>query len=139
MAVAVAVTSVSAADPAAGRDSTQASLIIRGTLTLSANYGGVSSHGDTMNLAGFCASDYVPKYVRIWEDQGAGNAPLGYSFLYAHGTTQANGVLVVLGTSAAGGATTGTTEFTQGNAYSTGSPSLDAAVLRFEACFAKNV
>ena len=140
MAVAVAITSIVAADPSAGLDSTRTRGIIEGTLTLSGNYGGASSHGDTMNLAvQQYMSDYPPVWVDIREDVGSGNAPLGYSYRYASGTTAANGVLQVLGTQASGGATKGLTEFTQNAAYSTGTPSLDGAVLRFKAYFAKEV
>lgn len=137
MAVAVAIQSAIVQDPSQGIDKTQNKLKVRGTFTLSGNYGGASSHGDTVVFANdLIKSDYPPDYVRVWEDQGAGNAPLGYTFLYNRGTTPANGVLVVLGTSAAGGATTGTTEFTEAGAYSGGTPSLNGAVLQFEASFA---
>lgn len=139
MAVAVAISSISN-DPSGGLDNTQNEVIVDGTLTLSGNYGGASTHGDTVNFTGAAGWDQVkstlvPRRVEIFEDQGAGNAPLGYGFLYFHGTTQANGVLVVLGTAASGGAEVGATEFTEAAAYSDGSPSLDAAVLRFRAWF----
>lgn len=137
MSVAVAISSI-ANDPSGGLDATQNEEIVEGTLTLSGNYGTASSHGDPVSFANDAIkSSSVPRRVEIFEDQGAGAAPLGYSFLYAHGTTQLNGVLVVLGTQASGGALVGATEFTQGSAYSGGTPSLNGAVLRFKAWFSK--
>lgn len=136
MSVAVAFTSRVASDPGGIVDHTMNTEVVYGTLTLTNNYGTAGSHGDVMSLVSDkVKSQQIPKWVRIWEDQGAGNAPLGYEFLYATGTTQANGKLVVLGTGSTAAAKTGLTEFTQGDAYSTGSPSLNNAVLRFEAAF----
>ena len=138
MAIAVAITSIVNADPSAGIDNTQRREIVEGTLTLTANYGGVSSHGDTVNFAvAGIKSDYPPVFVEVTENQGAGNAPLGYMYIYNNGTTGANGVLTILGTGASSGQ--GGTEITEGSAYSTFTPSLNNAVLRFRAAFAKNV
>lgn len=141
MAVAVNIISSVVEDPSQGLDSTRTRLIVEGTLTLSGNYGGVASNGDTVSFAGFdvLKTSLPPVFVEIKENQGAGVAPLGYGFLYAKGTTLANGVLTILGTSAAGGAKVGATQFTQGDAYSTGTPSLNGAVLRFRAAFVKMV
>lgn len=139
MSVAVAVSSIVAADPSGGLDITNNEEIVEGTLTLSNNYGGASTHGDTVDFSGVVQSSLPPRRVEIFENQGAGNAPLGYGFVYANGTTQANGVLTVLGTPATGAATTGATEFTQGSAYSGGTPSLAAAVLRFKAWFPRGL
>jgi len=55
---------------------------------------------------------------------------LGYNYVYANGTTQANGVLQI---------TSGTTEVTEATAYSGLSPSLNNVVLRFRAAFAWGV
>lgn len=136
MAVAVAVNSIVAQDPSRGVDRTQSRIVVTGTLTLTGNYGAGGSHGDIVSFASDkVKSQQPPTWVEILENQGAGNAPLGYTFRYFNGTTQLNGKLVVQGTSAAGGAETGTSEFTQGAAYSAGTPSLNNAVLRFRAEF----
>lgn len=143
MSIAVAVSSIVTADPSNGTDITQNEVIVEGTLTLSANYGGASTHGDTVNFATATSpagttpiqSSLAPRRVEVFENQGAGNAPLGYTYIYNNGTDQTNGVLTILGTPAVGAATTGATEFTQGAAYSGGTPSLLAAVLRFKAWF----
>lgn len=139
MSVAVAISSI-ANDSSGGLDATQNEEIVDGTLTLSGNYGVANGHGDIVNFANdLIKSTGLPRQVEIFEDQGAGNAPLGYQFAYNHGTDLTNGKLVVLGTPASGGATTGATEFTQGSAYGGGTPSLSAAVLRFRAYFPKLV
>ncbi len=133
MSVAVAVSSPVAADPASGLDNTRTRQIVTGTLTLSGNYGGASTHGDTVNFASpFIQSDYPPTWVEVHADQGAGNSPslIGYSFRYFAGTTQGNGVLVIGQTGA---------ELAEGSAYSSASPSLNGAVLQFRAEFAKMV
>jgi len=138
MSVAVAVASIVSTDPSGGLDATQGEEIVEGTLTLSGNYGSSGSHGDTINFAlPQVESQLPPRRVEIFENQGAGTAPLGYTYIYNNGTTQANGVLTILGTPASGGAEVGATEFTQGAAYSAGSPSLSGAVLRFKAWFSK--
>lgn len=131
MAVAVAITSIVNADPSGGLDSTRTRQVVEGTMTLSGNYGTASSHGDPVDFSSaFIQSDYSPTFVVIKEDQGAGNAPLGLKFNYATGTTIANGVLQI---------NNGTTEITEGTAYSGTSPVLNAVVLRFKAWFAKMV
>lgn len=137
MAVAVAFTSIVASDPANGLDATRSRIIVEGTLTLTANYGTNSSHGDTVNFSGVANSDLPPAWVDIREDQGAGNAPLGFRYIYNSGTTQANGVLTIVGSGASSGQ--GGTEITEGGAYSGTTPSLNNAVLRFRAAFPKNV
>ena len=139
MAVAVAIGSIVTTDPAAGLDATRSRLIVEGTLTLSSTYGDVGGHGDVVNFeSAQVGSSLPPAWVEIREDQGAGNAPLGYVFVYATGTNQSNGKLMVLNQATAA-AKTGMVEFTQGDAYSTGTPTLDAAVLRFRAAFVKNI
>lgn len=137
MAVAVAIGNITQ-DPAGGLDSTRSSLVVFGTLTLSANYGGVSSHGDTVSFAvPQIATDYLPKIVLVTESVAAGSAGFGYQYTFYPGTTLANGVLNIKGTGAASGQ--GGTEITEGSAYSTFTPSLNGAVLNFMAWFCKNV
>lgn len=137
MAVAVAISSIVTTDPSQGLDKTMNEQIVDGTLTLTGNYGTGSSHGDTINFGTFdqIKSQQPPRLVEIFEAPTAGTAPLGYQYIYAQGTTQANGKLVILGTAASGSATTGSPEYTEGTAYSSGSPSLSGAVLRFRAWF----
>lgn len=140
MSVAVAIASIVNSDPASGLDDTRTRQIVEGTLTLSGNYGAVAGHGDIVNFASDkVKSNLPPVFVEIKEDQGAGVAPLGYGLVFATGTTQLNGKLVVFGGNAAPGAKVGATEFTNGDAYSTGTPSLDGVVLRFRAAFVKNL
>lgn len=107
-------------------DVTQQSFIVEGTIVLSGNYGGASTHGDTLNFSGLptIGSNALPSWVEFGEFPVAGAAPTGYSFGYAPGTTQANGVLTIMNGAA--------TEYTQGSAYS--APLL-AAVIRFRAEF----
>ena len=135
MAVTVSVQSAVTADASGGIDITNNQYLVEGKLTLTGNYGVAAGHGDIVNFSGVVPSQLPPRFVQIFEDQGAGLAPLGFEFIYTHGTTQANGKLVILGTPAAGGALVASPEFTQGNAYLTGVPSLNNVVLRFRAWF----
>ncbi len=131
--VTVKVGSAIAADPGSGLDSTQNTLEVEGSLTLSGTYGGASTHGDTMSLVGFAASDYAPKDVEIWQEPTSGTGPTHYAFLYGRGTTQANGVLIVQDM------TTGL-EITENSAYPAALTNTDAPPnIRFKASFAKNV
>ena len=116
MAVIVTVTDV---------DRTQSKLIVQGTLTLSGNYGGAATHGDTLSFASLdqIKSDSLPTMVDIYEAPAAGTAPNGYIFGYCPGTTPANGVMTVMNN---------LTEYTQATAYSAG---LLAAVIKFWAEF----
>jgi hypothetical protein len=132
MAIAVAISSTGY-DPSGGVDTTRNSVIVTGTLTLTGNYGGASTHGDTVNFAQFdqIKSSYIPKWVRVYEQPSAGTAALGFTYIFCPGTTQANGVLQIL--SAVG------TEISEGGAYSGTSPSLNNAVLYFEAAFPRDI
>ena len=132
--VTVTVGSMIPADPGSGLDSSRNTLEVEGTLALSGTYGGASTHGDTMNLAGFCASDYAPKDVEVWQEPVAGVAPVAYVFLWGRGTTQANGVLIVQDFTGA--------EITEGAAYPDAllaNRDVPAPIVRFKASFAKNV
>jgi hypothetical protein len=133
--IAVQITSIVADDPSGGLDRTRTRMIVEGTLTLSGNYGTGSSHGDTVNFAQFdqIKSGQPPVWVEVHENQGAGSAALGYTYIYQNGATQGNGVLTILGGAAASGQ--GGAEITQGSAYSGFTPSLNGAVLRFRAAF----
>jgi hypothetical protein len=109
----------------ARNDTTQATQIVRGTLTLSGNYGTNSSHGDTLSFAGIFGiqSRSVPLRVLIYEAPPAGTAPSFYSAVFQPGTTNANGAVNF---SLAG------TEYTEGNAYS---GAISTAIWKFEAVF----
>lgn len=123
MSIAIAITNV---------DVTQNQLIVDGTLTLSGNYGGGATHGDTLSFAGQdqIKSSQVPTFVEIWEAPPAGTSATGYWYNYSPGSTQANGVMQVFGTGAAAG--NASQEYTQGSAYS---GALTGAVIRFRAYF----
>jgi hypothetical protein len=149
MAVAVAIfgvlTNGSSASVGSGlADATMGEIIVDGTLTLSGNYGaGAGTHGDALSFAvssSLIFGSNAPTKVEIYEAPLFGVAPLGYQYQYAYGPTlaaptQAGGALQVFGTGAASGQ--GGTELTNGSAYSTFTPSLNGAVLRFRAWFAK--
>lgn len=137
MSAALAIASINLQDPGAGIDFTQSEEIIDGTITLSGNYGASSTHGDTLNFSGFAQSSLIPNRVEIYESIAAGTAPLGYNYTFSPGTTQANGVLTITGGAASSGQ--GGTELTNGSAYSSFTPSLNGAVLRFRAWFPRFV
>jgi len=128
MSVAVAVTKV---------DFTNSHFVVFGTFTLSGNYGEAAADGDVVDFtAARINSNQPPDWVEVKDGQAAGNTPYGYSYNFAPGTTQANGKLQVLNQATAA-AKTGAVQFTEGDAYSGGTPSLDAAVLNFIAWFPK--
>jgi hypothetical protein len=130
MAVEVIRESQIAADPAAGLDTTQNSFRVTGTLVLSANYGVAAANGDIMDLTAICSSGYAPRWVRVWQEPTAGNDPVIYCFLWARGTTQANGKLVV--TDFAG------VQIVEGDPYPAALVDDDPDPgIRFEACFAR--
>ena len=109
-------------------DVTEREQIYQGTLTLSGNYGGAATHGDTLSFANIFGllSTKIPLKVEIYEQPPAGTAPSFFNAVFCPGTTIANGVVSV--------ATAYGTEYTQGNAYSGVAP-LAAAVWKFRAWF----
>lgn len=115
-------------------DTTGREVIVDGTVALTANYGGGATHGDTLDLTQFgdlAKSSQLPSKVEIFEQPAAGTAPTGWSFLYGLGTTQKNGVLIVVGgTGAAAGDPL--QEYPEGTAYSA---ALLAASIRVRAWF----
>jgi hypothetical protein len=124
MAVAVAINSVVASDPGVGIDFTQATELVSGSLTLSGNYGNHSpANGDTLDFTGF---DKI-KSQQIFQYPASPNAPVAYSFIYGQGTTQKNGVLIVISLA------TGL-PLTDASAYP-GALTAPTANIRFEACF----
>jgi hypothetical protein len=107
-------------------DTTAREIIVDGTVVLTANYGGASTHGDTLNLQqlqDLAKSSQLPTNVQVWEDPPAGTAPTFYQFVFCPGTTQLNGVLSI---------GSNLVEYTEASAYSAG---LLAAVLRIRAWF----
>lgn len=102
-------------------DVTERQVIAEGTIALTANYGGASTHGDTCDLTQLgdaLKTSQLSTKVEIWEDPVAGTAPTFYQFVFCPGTTLKNGV-VSIGSNL--------TEYTEASAYSAG---LLAAVLR---------
>lgn len=130
MSVAVVPNPAAIPDPV---DMTQQEFIVDGLLTLSNNYGGSATHGDTMNLAGLVPSNLVPNRVEIFEAPAAGNAPTGYNFIYGFGSGPANGVLIV---TQCAGASAPSSEITEGAAYP-GALTAATANIRFRAWFTK--
>lgn len=107
-------------------DVTNREVIVDGTVVLTANYGGASTHGDTLNLQqlqDLAKSSQLPTKVEIWEDPPAGTVPSFYQFVFCPGTTQLNGV-VSIGSNLV--------EYTQASAYSA---ALLAAVIRIRVWF----
>ena len=104
MAVAVTIDTAVAVDPSQGIDKTQSGLLVSGSLTLTGSYGAGSpvTDGDiidwtkTLKRAGaLLTSDLPPRWVFIYQEPTAGNAPIVYIFLYARGTKRDNGRLIV--------------------------------------------
>jgi hypothetical protein len=114
-------------------DVTERQIVLYGTLTLSGSYGGGATNGDTISFSGLdeLKSNQLPTSVFIYEEPTAGNAATGYSFLFARGTTQSNGVLIVL---QGGGAAAPSVQITQGAAYP-GALTAGTTVIKFEATF----
>jgi len=75
-------------------DTTQATQIVRGTLTFSGSY---VLGGDLMplNLYGV-QSNYIPVRVLVYDYPAVGGTPTGYEFVYLSGTDPSNGRLYIL-------------------------------------------
>jgi hypothetical protein len=121
MAIAVTVTQ----GPGFTNDTTEQTQIVRGTLSLSGNYGGGSTHGDTLSFAGVYGiqSNAVPVRVLVFQQPASGTAPGNCTGVYCPGTTMNNGVVSFANAG---------TELTQGSAYS---GAASTAVWVFEAVF----
>ncbi len=109
-------------------DVTNREVIVYFTVPLTGNYGGGATHGDVLNLTqlqDLLKSSQLPLQVELWEAPPAGTAPSGYGYVFAPGTTQANGQLVVLaGPAALSGPAS---EYPEGTAYNA---ALLAAVIK---------
>lgn len=122
MAVAVAITK---------SDITQNHQVLFGTFTLSGSY---TTDGDTVSFgstAGLLSSS-PPDWIQVFEQPAAASAALGFNYIFAPGTTNANGLLQIFGSGVA--STDGGTQIASG-VYSGTTPSLSAAVLYFVAWF----
>ena len=98
-------------------DTTQKQLFIDFTVTLTGNYGGGATNGDTLDLTALgdaLKSTQLPNWVEFGEYPPAGTAPTGYQFGYAPGTTQANGVLTIMGAAGTPSGTIGAQTLTIG-------------------------
>lgn len=123
MATAITITNV---------DNTQNRVHVSGTITLTDNYGGGATHGDTLSFLNLdqIKSENPPLRVEIFEAPAAGTSATGYSYSFSPGTGLDNGVLQVFGTGAAAGDPA--QEYAEGTAYDA---ALLAAVIKFEATF----
>jgi hypothetical protein len=94
----------------ASNDNTQSTQIVRIPLTLSGNYGGSTTHGDTVDFGSVYGiqSSSVPIRVFVYQQPASGTAPLIATGTYCPGTTRDNGVISFFN---------GTTELTGGSAY----------------------
>ena len=109
-------------------NTSSAEQIVRGTLTLSGNYGSASpvdTHGDTLNFATLYGiqSSSVPSRVFIYQQPASGTAPGNCTGVYCPGSTKANGVVSFANAG---------TELTRGSAYA---GAASTAVWKFEATF----
>ncbi len=125
-------------------DTTQKEIIVDGTITLTGNYGGAASHGDTLDFTAaaseFSIGGQAPTRVEVFERPVAGVAPTFYQYVYCPGPTlaaptQKGGVLSSGATGTASG--DGGNELTEGSAYSSFTPSLNNIVLGFRAWFSR--
>src|SRR5277367_6945787 len=112
----------------AQNDTTQATQIVRLSLTLSGNYGASSpsdTHGDTINFSTVYGiqSNSVPIRVLVFQQPASGTAPGNCTGVFCPGTTIANGVISFANAG---------TELTRGTAY-TGAAS--TAVWKFRVWF----
>jgi|ERR1700722_1749601 len=109
----------------AQNDTTQATQIARFPITLSGNYGGASTHGDTIDFGKVYGiqSQSVPIRVFVYQQPAAGTAPGNCTATFCPGTTIHNGVISFANAG---------TELTGGSAY-TGAAA--AAVWVVEAVF----
>lgn len=119
---------MSAVATATNTDSTQNTFVVDGVVTLTGNYGGAASHGDTFDLSQLGIATSGPAITVDFDEQSpAGAAPSGNVFRYMPGTTLANGVLSVF--SGAG------VEYTQASAYGTPPFAIVGFKLHFKAIF----
>lgn len=117
-------------------DYNSGAFIVKGTITLAGNYGGASTHGDTLSFDANgidIPSSAIPFPVDIYENTAAGSNGSGWRFVYNPGTTQANGVVQMFGNGTSG---QGQVEYTQAAAYASATPA-PPTTLYFRAEFAK--
>jgi hypothetical protein len=121
----MAITAGKLAGGYAQNDNTQSTQVVRFPITLSGNYGGASTHGDTLDFGTVYGiqSQSVPIRVFVYQQPAVGVAPGNASAVFCPGTTIHNGVVSFANAG---------TELTGGSAY-TGAAS--TAVWFVEAIF----
>jgi hypothetical protein len=79
----------------AANDTTQATQVARFPITLSGNYGGANTHGDTIDFGTVYGiqSQSVPIRVLVYQQPPAGTAPGNCTAIFCPGTTIHNGVI----------------------------------------------
>lgn len=94
----------------AANDTTNNTQVVRFPITLSGNYGGGSTHGDTMDfgLVYGIQSQSVPIRVTVYQQPASGTAPGNCNGIYCPGTTIHNGVIAFFNAGS---------ELSQGSAY----------------------
>lgn len=109
----------------AQNDTTQSTQIVRFPITLSGNYGGAATHGDTIDFGTVYGiqSQSVPIRVFVYQQPTSGTAPGNCTATFCPGSTIHNGVISFANAGA---------ELTEGAAY-TGAAS--TAVWEVEAVF----
>lgn len=112
-------------------DNMMRTLIVRGTIAVSANPATYVTGGIPLSFAGFddIKSGSPPLNVKVFSQPAAGVSPSGYVYEFTPGTSQANGLLAIL-TGAA--AQSPLTELTNGAAIPAG---VSGDVIYFEATF----
>jgi hypothetical protein len=119
----VATTNAAGAGLLGNPTTDQKTIIVKLLLTLSVNYGGAATNGDTLSFATInnplIPSGAVPISVQVYEEPPAGTAPVGYGLTYCPGTTRDNGVVYMA-------ATPGGVQYTQASAYD--APHLAASI-----------
>lgn len=95
---------------------------VEGSVTTAGNY---ATHGVTLDLSATCPTNSAPYEVKIYEQPPTGTSASGNQYVYAKGTTPANGAVQVF---APGG-----TEVTNGTSFA----AAGVANLRYKATFPK--
>lgn len=128
-------------------DRTNNGWIVDCLLTLSGNYGGAATHGDTINFAAATGigigplGDNAPTMWEFHELVAAGTALPGFEYEYCPGPSLAAptlnaGVLNIRGAGAGSGQ--GGTEITEGGAYAGTTPSLNNQVIKARFWFSRD-
>lgn len=97
-------------------NSSERQIVVYLAVTLTGNYGIANGHGDLLPFGGLplINSNQPPTDCFVYEEPTAGNAPTGYSFIFARGVDINTCKLIVLQNAGAGNPGS---ELTQGAAY----------------------